>query len=68
MVEFIAGEGFKHAGVPLMRLDIREGVLIAGIVRGKDLLYPNGSTAILDGDRVIIVSSSPVTSLNGIIK
>lgn len=68
VVEFIAGDGFKHAGVPLMRLDIREGVLIAGIVHGKDLLYPNGSTSIMDGDRVIIVSSSPLKSLNDIIK
>ena len=68
IAEFIAKPGFEHAGVPLMKLNIRSGLLIAGIVRGKEVLYPNGTTSILEGDRVIIVSSGEaMRSLNDII-
>ncbi len=57
IVEFIAKPGFSKAGVPLMKLDLRQGLLLAGIVRGKDVLYPNGMTSICEGDRVLIVVS-----------
>lgn len=68
IVEFIAKPGFAYAGIPLMKLDIRSGLLVAGIVRGKEVLHPNGMTSILEGDRVIIVSSGePMRSLNDII-
>lgn len=68
IAEFIAKPGFAHAGVALMKLNIRNGILIAGIVRGKEVLYPNGMTSILEGDRVITVSSGgPIRSLADII-
>ena len=57
IVEFIAKPGFAYAGVPLMKLNLRPGLLIAGIIRGREVLYPNGMTSILEGYRVIIVSS-----------
>ena len=68
IVEFIAKPGFAHAGVPLMKLNLRRGLLLAGIVRGREVLYPNGMTSILEGDRVIIVSSGEsVRSLDDIV-
>ena len=56
-IEFIAMPEFLYIGVPLMKLNIKSGILIAGIIRGKEVLYPNGITSIEEGDRVIIVSS-----------
>ena len=68
IVEFIAKPGFAHAGVPLMKLNLRRGLLLAGIVRGREVLYPNGMTSILEGDRVNIVSSGEsVRSLDDIV-
>lgn len=57
--EFV--EVWAEAGMPLtedtlLQLDIPEGVLIAAIRRGKDLIIPRGSTQVAPGDRVIILS------------
>lgn len=69
VAELIANADFTKIGVPLMKLETRKGVLIAGIIRGKDILYPNGASAIFEGDRVIVVSSgAPLHNLNDMIR
>ncbi len=69
IVEFIAKAGFKGIGVPLMRLDIKKDVLIAGIVRSKELLFAGGASSIFEDDRVIVVNAgSPLRSLDEILK
>ena len=55
-VEIRAEEGMPLTEKPLRELEIPSGVLIATVNRGGEVLIPTGSTRILPGDRVIILS------------
>ena len=44
----------KLANVPLKDVDLPDGVLIAAIHRGQQVIIPNGGTKILAGDKVTI--------------
>ena len=54
IMEIIATNDMKLTNIPLMELRLPEGVLIAGIHRGQDVIIPNGNTRILEDDKVII--------------
>lgn len=56
-LEFNVGHDFKAADVQLKDVSLKQGVLIAGIIRGRKTIIPSGSDVILPGDRVIIVAS-----------
>ena len=61
------GLGTKHLGVPLKDLRLRPGVLLAVIVRGKDIIIPEGSSFLQEGDQVIIIArESGILDLNAI--
>ncbi|MBQ3378703.1 MAG: Trk system potassium transporter TrkA [Clostridia bacterium] len=45
-------------GVPLSRLSIKDNILIACITRGDEIIIPGGSTEIMRGDRVIVVTTN----------
>lgn len=68
-LEFIVGPEFRHQGVPLKNLKIRENVLVAGIIRDRQPILPTGDDKILEKDRVIIVASDKkLNDLSDIIK
>ena len=54
--EFIVKETSPIVDVPLSELRFRENVLVASILRGKQVIIPRGHDKILAGDRVVIVS------------
>ena len=54
--EFLVDEGFEEKNVPLKELKLNEGVLIAGIVRGKTTVIPGGDDVIQVNDRVVVVA------------
>ncbi|MCH5194663.1 MAG: Trk system potassium transporter TrkA [Oscillospiraceae bacterium] len=56
--EFIIREQSAVTGTPLMNLKLREGVLVAAILRGKKVVIPRGSDTIEPDDTVVIVSGS----------
>ena len=57
----------SNLGVPLKDLRLRPGVLLAVIVRGKDIIIPQGSSFLQEGDQVIIISrGGGVLDLNDI--
>lgn len=56
-LEFNVGHDFKAADVQLKDVSLKQGVLIAGIIRGRKTIIPSGSDVILPGDRVVIVAS-----------
>ncbi len=56
IMEIIATPQMKLINIPLTELDLPEGVLIAAIHRGPNVIIPNGTTRILPNDRVIILS------------
>ena len=55
--EFSVGEGSPITDTPLSELEFKDGVLVAAILRGKELIIPRGNVVILPGDSVIVVSS-----------
>ncbi len=54
--EFIVKEGSPITNKPLCELHFRDNLLIASILRGKQVIIPRGHDCILPGDRVVIVS------------
>ncbi len=56
-LEFNVKKKGKIVGVPLKSLKVRSDVLIAGIIRGKEVIIPNGSTTIELDDSVIIITT-----------
>ncbi len=54
IMEIIAVNEMKLVNIPLKELDLPEGVLIAGIHRGQQVIIPDGETKILEDDKVII--------------
>lgn len=56
IMEIVAHSHMTMIGVPLKALNLPNGVLIAAIHRGQQVIIPNGDTIIQWNDRVIIVS------------
>ena len=54
IMEIIATNDMKLANIPLKDLQLPDGVLIAGIHRGNEVIIPSGETKILEDDKVII--------------
>lgn len=69
-LEFIATSEFSGADIPLKNMELRNNVLIAGILRGENFIIPSGSDVIKNGDRVIVVTAGNIIlkDLNEIIK
>ena len=55
-LEFVADKKFKKLGTPIMDLMLKQGLIIAGIIRKGKLITPSGKDCILEDDNVIIVT------------
>ena len=55
-LEFVADKKFKKLGVPIMDLQLKNDLIIAGIIRKDKLITPSGKDSIHEGDNVIIVT------------
>ena len=62
--EFIVKEGSPIVDKPLSELHFRENLLVAAILRDKNVIIPRGNDRILPGDHVVIVSE--LTALHDI--
>ncbi len=58
VIEFQAKETSKTLHIPLKELKIKKKVLIASIIRGKEVIIPNGEDKIEAGDNVIVVTTT----------
>lgn len=68
-VEFTANSSTRFLNIALKDLRLRDGLLIAAIVRGAIAIIPGGGDMILEGDRVIVVAKSLfLEDLNDILK
>lgn len=66
-MEFVAGPTTHNLGIPLKSLKLKKGILIAVIVRGSQVIIPEGSTYLQDGDTVIVIAKdSGIMDLNAI--
>lgn len=66
-MEFTVAPNTRNLGIPLKDLSLRPGILIAVIVRGHEVIIPEGSSFLQAEDRVILVSrNSGILDLNDI--
>ena len=55
-MDFTVGPSTRFLGVPLKDLHLKKGILLASIVRGQEIIIPEGSTCLLENDRVVIIA------------
>ncbi|HYE67548.1 MAG TPA: NAD-binding protein, partial [Anaerovoracaceae bacterium] len=55
MIEIIADDHMRLTNHPIENIGLPEGVIIAAIHRGNDVIIPNEDTEILKNDKVIII-------------
>ena len=69
-LEFNVGPGLPFIGLPLKDLNLREGLLVAGIVRQNGApVIPSGADALQEGDDVVIVTTdTTLHALRDIVK
>ncbi len=67
-IEFRVDKDTLHTGEPLRSLKLRKNVLIASITHGRTTRVPDGNSAFMPGDTVIVVSngSNKIFTLNDI--
>lgn len=67
-LEFFAGKNARLLGIPLEELALRPNMLICCIYRHDEVIIPTGKDYILEGDSVIIVTTTKgLNDLNDII-
>ena len=57
-LEFRVSSNFKKVNIPIKDLKIKAGILIAGIIRNKEVIIPTGNDVILLDDEVVVITSS----------
>lgn len=57
-IEFVVRENKEYLGVPLKKLKLRSGILIASIARGNELIIPKGDDCIMMNDSVVVVTTN----------
>lgn len=51
-------ESASVIGIPLSQMKLKKNLLIAGIVRGSQVIYPGANDQLYAGDIVIVVTSN----------
>jgi len=57
-IEFIVREQKDYVDIPLKKLKLRPGILIASIVRGNELITPKGDDCLKLDDSVVVVTTN----------
>lgn len=68
MVEFKVKKDFKGLNKPIKELGLKEGLLIVAILRGRNIIFPNGMDEIKENDTIVVIDDdSSVKELNDIL-
>ena len=68
-VMFTVTTATRFLNTPLKELNLKDGLLVAAIVRDTKTIIPDGNTEILNGDKVIVMAKSLfLQDLNDILK
>ncbi|MCR5741628.1 MAG: Trk system potassium transporter TrkA [Gammaproteobacteria bacterium] len=57
-IEFIAHEKSKSLNIPLKDLKLKKNILIASIIRGREVIIPSGNSEICAQDSVVVLTLS----------
>ncbi len=68
MVEFKVTDKFKKLNRKIKDIDLKDGVLITAILRGKHIIFPGGNDTIQEHDTIVIIDNeSKIQELNDIL-
>ena len=68
MVEFKVTNTFEKLNCKIKDLELKDGVLITAILRGKNIIFPSGSDKIFEHDTIVIIDNeSKIQELNDIL-
>lgn len=67
-LEFMVKSNLAFGEKPFKELKLKPNVLIAGIVRDRKTIIPSGDDMILEGDRVIVLTSNRIEDLSDILR
>ncbi len=56
-LEFKIGENAPVIGIPLQQMELKDDLVICGIIHNNKFILPNGESVITAGDRIIVVTS-----------
>ena len=56
-IEFNVKADSKIVGIPISKLNIKKGILIAGIIRNRKPKIPTGNDVFIPGDRVVVIAA-----------
>ena len=56
-LQFTVGEDFDSETVPLSKLKVKKDVLVSGIVRNGEYIFPSGDACIHKGDKIIVATT-----------
>jgi len=56
-LEFDVAEDFDGLGVTLRDIKLKKGILISAVIRGNNVIYPDGATTLEIGDSVIVMTT-----------
>ena len=70
VLEFNVKSDFKQVNIPLRDLELKQNILIAGIIRDRKPIIPSGDDCIMKNDKVIVVVTSEqrLNDLSDIVK
>ncbi len=57
-LEFDVAEDFDEIGKPLREVRLKRDLIIAALIRENTVIYPNGETALMPGDSVIVMTTN----------
>lgn len=57
VLEFKVRDDFKYTKIPLRDMSLKKNVLVAGIIRGRKPIIPNGDDIILPDDNVVVLAA-----------
>lgn len=68
MVEFKVTNTFKELNSKIKDIELKDGVLITAILRGKNIIFPSGNDKIFENDTIVIIDNeSKIQELNDIL-
>ncbi len=69
MLEYKIEEDFKGVGKKIKDMKIKDGIIIVAILRGKKVIFPNGSHEILEKDTIVVIDKNDtVREINDIMR
>jgi len=69
MLEFNVKDDFKKLNVPIKNMNLKDGVLIVAILRGRHIIFPNGMDEVREKDTIVVIdNNSSIKDINDILE